>query len=370
MFMLKYPNIILLKSCPMPFVLKEFPIPTPTKAYQFLMQSLHLNMAQSQRYINKGRVIYEGKTLENNEKAKILKNRVCIVVFEPDSMGLKPIYENQDFALFNKPAKMLIHPKGRFAHHSLIDEVRALYGEEASLIHRIDKETSGLVLVGKQKESIAKLGTMFINNEITKEYLALVKGDFRKSVYKARDFCLTLPLATQPKGGDLCVRSKYLGEPNTESLCFKEAKSEFEMLGLWEFNSLIDTSKDFKRDAKDSMESLGTMRDFKPTSCTLLKVRPKTGRTHQIRLHLYALHFPILGDPLYGAKEEHSREYLDKEFIATPLESRSTRGDGLSNAKRKAYFGATRLMLHAYRLRFRFKGKSYDFQSSENFEIP
>lgn len=356
----------------MPFVLKEFPIPTPIKAYQFLMQSLHLDMAQSQRYINKGRVIYEGKALGNDEKAKTLKNRVSIVVFEPDSMGLKPIYENQDFALFNKPAKMLIHPKGRFAHHSLIDEVRALYGEEASLIHRIDKETSGLVLVGKHKESIAKLGTMFIKNKITKEYLALVRGDFRKSACRARDFCLTLPLATQPKGGDLCVCSKYLGEPNTESLHFKEAKSEFEMLGLWEFNPLINTSKDFKLDTldtKDSMESLDTMQDSEPTPCTLLKVRPKTGRTHQIRLHLYALHFPILGDPLYGAQEEYSREYLDKEFISAPLESQSTRVEGLSNTKRKAYFGATRLMLHAYRLRFDFEGKLYDFQSSENFEI-
>ncbi len=352
----------------MPFVLKECPIAIRIKAYQFLIEALHVIMAQSQRYVNIGGVIYEGKILGNNEKAKMLKNRVCIVMFEPDSMGLKPIYENQDFALFNKPAKMLIHPKGRFAHHSLIDEVRALYGDEASLIHRIDKETSGLVLVGKHKESIAKLGAMFIKNEIEKEYLALVRGDFRESVCKARDFCLTLPLATQPKGGDLCVRSKYFGEPNTESLRFKEAKSEFEVLGLWEFNPLIYPRKTLK--TEDSIKSLSAMQDSKTkdTPCTLLKVRPKTGRTHQIRLHLYALHFPILGDPLYGVQEEHSREYLDKEFIFAPLESQY-KGEGLSNAKRKAYFGATRLMLHAYRLRFNFEGKSYDFQSSENFEI-
>lgn len=71
--MLKYPNTILLKSYKMPFVLKEFPIPKPMKAHQFLMQCLHLNMAQSQRYINKGKVIYEGKPLKNNEKAKILE---------------------------------------------------------------------------------------------------------------------------------------------------------------------------------------------------------------------------------------------------------------------------------------------------------
>ncbi len=339
----------------MPFVMKEFLIPKPMRAYRFLMQSLHLNLAQSQKYINKGRVIYEGKTLGNNEKAKIISNRVSIVVFEPDSIGLKPIYENIDFALFNKPAKMLIHPKGRFTHHSFVDEVRTLYGGEASLVHRIDKETSGLVLVGKHKKSITELGEIFANNQITKEYLALVQGDLNKGAHKARDFCFSLPLATQPKGMDLCVRSKYFGEPNTESLKFKEAKSEFEMLGnLWDSKACY----------------------------TLLKVRPKTGRTHQIRLHLFALGFPILGDPLYGTQDCHSREYLDAEFI-TPqkMESHSAESAykidcqdllsnfGLSDTKRLEYFGATRLMLHAYSLRFHYNGKDYCFKSIENFAI-
>lgn len=319
-------NITPLKSWKMPYIKESFSIATPLRAYEFLMRNLHLNMADAQRYINKGRVFYEGQVL--TQKNQILQNCAQVLVFKPDSLGLKPLFENEDFAIFNKPSKMLIHPKGAFAHHSLIDEIRALYGKEAGLAHRIDKETSGLVLVGKHKNSVAKLGEMFIQGAVQKEYLAVVRG-----VLKDCDFTLSLPLATQPKGGDLCVRSRYFGEPNTESLKFKEAQTTFETLGI-----------------------VGT-------HYTLMKIVPKTGRTHQIRVHLYALGIPILGDPLYGAQDAHSREYLDCEFItqegACPL----------NDSKRTEYFGAARLMLHAYRLQFCYDNQWYAFVSSENFAI-
>ena len=61
-------------------------------------------MAQAQSYINKGRVVYAGEILGNNEKNKLLEKEVEVWVFKPHSIGLKPIYENADFALFNKPA--------------------------------------------------------------------------------------------------------------------------------------------------------------------------------------------------------------------------------------------------------------------------
>nr|WP_317381170.1 RluA family pseudouridine synthase [uncultured Helicobacter sp.] len=314
------------------------------------MQQLNLSMAEAQRYINKGRVRYKGVELQ--EKAKVLSHCVQVLVFEPNSIGLKPLFENEDFAIFNKPSKMLIHPKGRFTHHSFIDEVRAYLGVNANLTHRIDKETSGLVLVGKHKKSITELGLMFLNNSIKKEYLALTR--VKVGIQNANgNFCLSLPIATQEKGGDLCVRSVYFANSQAHNgLKFKEAKTDFEILGILEFDD-------------EKNEILTKDKIDKNSRFLLLKVLPKTGRTHQIRVHLQALGIPILGDPLYGAKDLHSREYLDGEFITQKLESKNA----LSDEKRLEYFGATRLMLHAYGLQFFYKGKKYTFKSAKNFEI-
>ncbi|MBX7491200.1 RluA family pseudouridine synthase [Helicobacter sp. Faydin-H64] len=322
------------------------------------MQNLNLNIADAQRYINKGKVWYKGKVLQ--EKTKILSDCVQVLVFKPDSIGLKPLFENEDFAIFNKPPKMLIHPKGRFHHHSFIDEVRAYLGNVANLTHRIDKETSGLVLVGKHKKSIVELGLMFLNNSIKKEYLALTRANNRIQHTKFNCFSLSLPLATQEKGGDLCVRSVYKKSASShKKLKFKNAQSDFEMLGILDFNDeKLEQLTKYKINGDSEILS-------KNSKFLLLKVRPKTGRTHQIRVHLQALGIPILGDPLYGAKDKHSREYLDSEFIPKEMESKNT----LSDEKRLEYFGATRLMLHAYGLQFHYKGKCYYFKSIENFDI-
>ncbi|MCI5969005.1 RluA family pseudouridine synthase [Helicobacter sp.] len=288
------------------------------------------------------------------EKNKILYNRVEVLVFKPESIGLKPLFENEDFAIFNKPSKMLIHPKGRFAHHSFMDEVRTHLGEGANLTHRIDKETSGLVLVGKHKKSISEFGLMFLNNAIKKEYLALT--NVKNGIQNVKtSFSLSLPLATQEKGGDLCVRSVYWKAGHTQAykmLNFKDAQSDFEVLGIVDFND-------------EKMDKLTEVKINENSKFLLFKVLPKTGRTHQIRLHLQALGIPILGDPLYGVKDAHSREYLDGEFISKNTESNSA----LSDEKRLEYFGAKRLMLHAYGLQFCYKGKNYCFRSIENFDI-
>ena len=73
----------------MPYIKESFSIDTPLRAYEFLRQNLHLNMAEAQRYINKGRVFYEGQVL--TQKNKILQNCVQVLMFKPDSLGLKPL---------------------------------------------------------------------------------------------------------------------------------------------------------------------------------------------------------------------------------------------------------------------------------------
>ncbi|MDE5592263.1 MAG: RluA family pseudouridine synthase [Helicobacter sp.] len=316
----------------MPFIKQRYSIQKPTKAYLFLMNHINLTMAQAQSYISKGKVIYQDKVLSCADKNKILENSVEVMVFKPHSTGIKPSFENEDFALFNKPTQMLIHPKGRFNHHSLMDEIKQHCGDKAELIHRIDKETSGLVLVGKHKESIQILGEMFAKRKITKKYLALVRGKM-----PPYPFSIFLALSTQKKGDDLSIRSIH-EKQDKPNLTFKEAKTSFEILGYYGNN-------------------------------TLLQAQPLTGRTHQIRVHLFSLGYPILGDPLYGCEDYQTRAYLESENHrhCTPQTKPSR---PLTPQERLKYFGSTRLMLHSYCLKFVYKSKPYYFRSIQNFSIP
>lgn len=309
----------------MPYVKQSFPLPYAMPAFLCLKRVLGVSVAEAQRLIDKGRVFYQGERV--CAKNQILRDCFMLLTYVPIARGMQPLFQTEDFAVMDKPAAMLIHQKGRFSHYSLLDEVRSLFGAGANLVHRIDKETSGLVLVGKHKKSLATLGEMFFKRNVVKEYLALVRG-----VFPHNPFSFSLPLATQQRGGDLCVRSVYAGE----NLVFKTAQTSFESLGILTHNQ---------------------------QQYTFLKVIPQTGRTHQIRLHLEALGYPILGDPLYGTKDSYSREYLNGEFF--------TKGQNspLSDVKRLEYFGAKRLMLHAYSLAFCYKNVSYCFKSIENFEL-
>ena len=101
----------------MPFIKKKFYIKEPIKAYLFLMRELGLDMAKAQSLINKGREFYGNKTLGNNEKNKILEKEVEILLVVTQSKGLEQLFEKEDLKIFDKPAKILLHRNGRFAHH-------------------------------------------------------------------------------------------------------------------------------------------------------------------------------------------------------------------------------------------------------------
>ena len=95
-------------------------------------------------------------------------------MFEPNGYGLKPIFETAHFAIFDKPSGVAIHPKKLANTKSLLDDVRALWGNEANLVHRLDKETSGLVMASKNKFSESILKRAFQDKEIQKKYLPLI----------------------------------------------------------------------------------------------------------------------------------------------------------------------------------------------------
>ena len=155
----------------MPFVKETFQIPTPQGVMAFLQQTLHLSQREAQRFVDKGRVAQNGEVVR--DKKRILRGEVSVSYFRAVDLGIVPIFETPEFAVFDKPAGLLSHPKGRFWHFSLLDAVRFHFGSEANLINRLDYETSGVILASKNKKSEAELKGLFERRAVEKSYLAV-----------------------------------------------------------------------------------------------------------------------------------------------------------------------------------------------------
>jgi 23S rRNA pseudouridine1911/1915/1917 synthase len=291
----------------MGFVTKEFEIKNE-KVLDFLVKKLGFSLREAKRAIDRGRVSVNGKRItQKSEKASgILK---CIL-FEPNGYGLKPIFETMHFAIFDKPSGVAIHPKKLANTKSLLDDVRKLFGNEANLVHRLDKETSGLVMASKNKFSESILKRAFQDKEIKKKYLALVKGEI------TRQITIKKPIAVNK---DENIKVKVLIHP-------------------------------------EGKESVTIIKPIKKIgNNTLVECIPLTGRQHQIRVHLYSIGHPIVGDPLYGVDNDFADRYLNKE---------------ITEKERIEKTGSNRLMLHAYYLEFMFMNNKYiitsKFKLSEN----
>lgn len=165
----------------MPFVLKRYKAKIGKTVQQFLTEDAALPISQAQRYIAKNRVYDEfGVNIKNKQKLKT--SFVDVALFEPITKGLKPIFKNRYFAIFDKPSGLMVHPTSRDTPYCLLDEVKYHLGKDANLAHRIDTGTSGLVLATTGKYSDTIIKTMFENREITKEYIAIVTGKIDKIV--------------------------------------------------------------------------------------------------------------------------------------------------------------------------------------------
>jgi 23S rRNA pseudouridine1911/1915/1917 synthase len=291
----------------MPFVKRPFYVEKPTKAFLYIMKKLNFTQGEAQRLIAKGRVLIDGKSIYNT--GATIEGDIEMVYFEPKSRGVKPIFVDKNFLVFDKPSGVLVHPNTMATEYSMLDEVRTHSGQNANGTHRIDMETSGLFLASRHKDAERFLKGSFERKTIKKSYLAWVTGK------------LTEPFSVEEP---ICIRKDYSDNKHKVEICKegKYAKTEFKPL---EYDEELDT--------------------------TLVECKPLTGRLHQIRLHLFHVKHPILGDPIYGTSFEASDNYLDgtisvkERFIAT---------------------GATRLLLHAQALHFPY-GANYSIYSKVSF---
>jgi len=289
----------------MGFVVREFEI-KDQKILDFLVKNLGFSIREAKRAIDRGRVSLNGKRV--TEKSARGSGKLKAIVFEPNGYGLKPIFETAHFAIFDKPSGIAIHPKKLANTKSLLDDVRALWGREANLVHRLDKETSGLIIASKNKFAESILKKAFQNKEIKKSYLALVKGHINKTL------TIKKPILANK---DENIKVKVIIHP----------------------------------DGKESITIVKPVKKIGPN--TLVECDLLTGRQHQIRVHLYSIGHPIVGDPLYGVSNEFADNYLNKK---------------ITKEERIKITGAKRLMLHSYKLEFEFMNNKYVIKSDKFFE--
>jgi 23S rRNA pseudouridine1911/1915/1917 synthase len=190
---------------------------------------------------------------------------------EPESIPLKILYEDDDVVVINKPAGMTVHAGAGNARGTLVN---ALLGRGQTLsqtgdalrpgiVHRLDKDTSGIILVAKNDQAHAKLGEAFRQRTVQKTYIALVQG-----LLKGDRGRIDLAIGRDPKR-----RVRMTARRSVVFANAREARTD------WRALARIDAT-------------------------TLVEVQLHTGRTHQIRVHFSALHHPVVGDTLYGAAAE------------------------------------------------------------------
>jgi len=194
------------------------------------------------------------------------------------------IYEDQDLLAINKPAGLIVHPTlSRLREASVASWFCSKYPEAKAvgedplrpgIIHRLDKDTSGILLLAKTQSAFWYFKELFLKHQITKEYLALVRREI-----KVREGVIDSPLA----------RSRAFGK-----------------------RKVITSSKE-KTSAKSALTFYQVLECFQ--GYTFLKVIPKTGRTHQIRVHLASFGFPVAGDRLYGKITPREKQLFPRQML-------------------------------------------------------
>jgi len=292
----------------MPFVVKEFEVKERTKAFLFLMKEMDYTQKEAQRIIARGRLQVNGEVMKHT--GGYFEGKIAFVCFEGISRGLKPIFQTPDFAIYDKPSGVLVHPQNRNTAYSMIDEAHAAFGRDANITHRIDQETSGLLLISKHKEAERELKWLFESRAIKKSYLALVHGEF----------------------------------PNTLEVDAPLLRKEDE-------DALVRMIVKVHEDGKTAQTGFKRLCYYPELDMSLVECYPLTGRQHQIRVHLFHVKHPIVGDPIYGQKDEDVVRFLDRE---------------ISKEERTEKSGASRLMLHANQLCFS-HGPEYCINSKDKF---
>ena len=224
-----------------------------------------------QRLIEEEKILVNGKKtkssykVQKDDKITIEKEEPKTSKLEPQDIPVEIIYEDKDIIVVNKPKGMVVHPANGNLSGTLVNSLMAICKDSLSgiggeirpgIVHRLDKDTSGIIIVAKNDKSHINLSEQIKNHETEKTYIALVRG-----IVKEQEATINMPIGRSTKD-----RKKMAVTKNG-----KEAITHFKVIER-----------------------------FPNHNCTLLEIKIETGRTHQIRVHLSQIGYPIVGDEVYS----------------------------------------------------------------------
>lgn len=225
------------------------------------------NLIKNKQILINGQEKKASYILRDNDKIEFELPKEEEVQISPQDIPLNIIYEDENMLVVNKPSGMLTHPTTIEKENTLVNALLYKYGENLSdingefrrgILHRLDRNTSGLLMIAKNNKTHEYLAQQIKEHTITKKYRTIVSGN-----YKNDEDIIDLPIGRHPK------------QPHKMAV--------------------VD-------DGKESTTLVKVIKRFK--DYTYLELTLITGRTHQIRVHLSHLHHPIFNDTLYGAKAE------------------------------------------------------------------
>ena len=237
-----------------------------------------LSRSYAVKLIEKGRVSINGKTVTSKKHTVAEGDTVTIDMPEPEvlevsaeNIPIEIVYEDDDVAVINKPRGMVVHPGPGNYSGTLVNAIMYQMGDSLSsingvirpgIVHRIDKDTSGLLMIAKNDKAHESLAAQLKEHSVTREYTALVYDNIREDE-------LTIDL---PIGRD--ERNRMRNAVNGSG-------------------------------ARNAVTHIKVLERF--GKYTLVKARLETGRTHQIRGHMAYMHHPLVGDELYGPRRQSSK---------------------------------------------------------------